>query len=43
MTLEQVGKALRLSRERARQIEAGALQKLRRGEFGTLLRDTVMA
>ena len=43
MTLEQVGKALHLSRERARQIEAGALQKLRRSEVGGRLRDTVTA
>lgn len=43
MTLEQVGKALHLSRERARQIEAGALQKLRRGEVGMRLRDTVVS
>ena len=43
MTLEQVGKALHLSRERARQIEAGALQKLRRSEVGGRLRDTVIA
>lgn len=43
MTLEQVGKALHLSRERARQIEAGALQKLRRGEIGGRLRETVLA
>ena len=43
MTLEQVGKALHLSRERARQIEAGALQKLRRGEVGGRLRETVVA
>ena len=41
MTLEQVGKALHLSRERARQIEAAALQKLRRGDVGGRLRDTV--
>ena len=43
MTLEQVGKALQLSRERARQIEAGALQKLRRSEVGGRLRETVTA
>jgi RNA polymerase primary sigma factor len=43
MTLEQVGKALHLSRERARQIEAGALQKLRRSEIGGRLRETVTA
>lgn len=43
MTLEQVGKALHLSRERARQIEAGALQKLRRSEVGGRLRETVTA
>lgn len=43
MTLEQVGKALHLSRERARQIEAGALQKLRRGEVGGRLRETVVS
>jgi RNA polymerase sigma factor (sigma-70 family) len=41
MTLEQVGKALHLSRERARQIEAAALQKLRRGDVGGRLRETV--
>jgi RNA polymerase primary sigma factor len=43
MTLEQVGKALHLSRERARQIEAAALQKLRRGEVGGRLRETVVS
>jgi len=43
MTLEQVGKELHLSRERARQIEAGALQKLRRSEIGGRLRETVVA
>ncbi len=43
MTLEQVGKALHLSRERARQIEAGALQKLRRHELGGRLRETVVS
>lgn len=43
MTLEQVGKVLHLSRERARQIEAGALQKLRRSEVGGRLRDTVVS
>jgi len=43
MTLEQVGKELHLSRERARQIEAGALQKLRRSEIGNRLRETVVA
>ncbi len=43
MTLEQVGKELHLSRERARQIEAGALQKLRRTEVGGRLRETVVA
>ena len=43
MTLEQVGKALHLSRERARQIEAAALQKLRRGDVGGRLRETVAA
>ena len=43
MTLEQVGKALHLSRERARQIEAGALQKLRRGDVGGRLRETVVS
>lgn len=43
MTLEQVGKELHLSRERARQIEAGALQKLRRSDIGGRLRDTVVA
>jgi len=42
-TLEQVGKELKLSRERARQIEAGALQKLRRSEVGGRLRETVTA
>lgn len=34
-TLEQVGEALQLSREQARQIEAGALQKLRRSSEPT--------
>lgn len=43
MTLEQVGKELHLSRERARQIEAGALQKLRRSDIGGRLRETVVA
>lgn len=43
MTLEQVGKTLHLSRERARQIEAAALQKLRRTDIGGRLRDTVAA
>jgi RNA polymerase primary sigma factor len=43
MTLEEVGRELHLSRERARQIEAGALQKLRRGEVGGRLRETVVS
>ncbi len=43
MTLEQVGKALHLSRERARQIEAAALQKLRRADVGGRLRETVVS
>jgi len=43
MTLEQVGKALHLSRERARQIEAVALQKLRRADIGGRLRETVVS
>ncbi len=43
MTLEQVGKVLHLSRERARQIESAALQKLRRSDIGNRLRETVAA
>ena len=41
MTLEQVGQGLHLSRDRARPIEVGALQKLRRAEVGGRLRETV--
>ncbi|MBB6053096.1 sigma-70 family RNA polymerase sigma factor [Armatimonas rosea] len=43
MTLEQVGKQLQLTREQARQVEAGALQKLRRSELGGRLRDPELA
>lgn len=43
MTLEQVGKMLHLSRERARQIEAAALQKLRKADVGGRLRETVVS
>jgi RNA polymerase primary sigma factor len=38
-TLEQVGKAIGMTRERARQIEAEALRKLRRSEVGRHLWD----
>lgn len=38
-TLEQVGKALGLSRERIRQIERQALRQLRQPQFSHLLRD----
>jgi RNA polymerase primary sigma factor len=38
-TLEEVGKAIGLTRERARQIEAEALRKLRASEVGRQLRD----
>jgi RNA polymerase primary sigma factor len=38
-TLEQVGKALGLSRERIRQIERQALRQLRQPQFAHKLRD----
>jgi RNA polymerase primary sigma factor len=38
-TLEEVGKAIGMTRERARQIEAEALRKLRLSEIGRHLRD----
>jgi RNA polymerase primary sigma factor len=38
-TLEQVGKVIGMTRERARQIEAEALRKLRASEVGRQLRD----
>jgi RNA polymerase primary sigma factor len=38
-TLEEVGKAIGMTRERARQIEAEALRKLRASEVGRQLRD----
>ncbi len=42
-TLEMVGKAIGMTRERARQIEAEALQKLRTSEVGRHLRDYLTA
>jgi len=38
-TLEEVGRELGMTRERARQIEAEALRRLRASEFGSHLRD----
>jgi RNA polymerase sigma factor (sigma-70 family) len=38
-TLEQVGQAMGLSRERIRQIERRALRQLRQPQFANLLRD----
>ena len=38
-TLEEVGKVLGMTRERARQIEAEALRRLRAPEVGQHLRD----
>ncbi len=38
-TLEQVGKAMGLSRERIRQIERQAIRRLRQPQFATILRD----
>ncbi|MDE4914073.1 sigma-70 family RNA polymerase sigma factor [Methylobacterium sp. 092160098-2] len=38
MTLEEIGQVFQVSRERVRQIEARALQKLRAPEMGTFLR-----
>jgi RNA polymerase primary sigma factor len=38
MTLEEIGQVFQVSRERVRQIEARALQKLRSPEMGTFLR-----
>ena len=38
-TLEQVGKAMGLSRERIRQIERQALRRLRQPQFASMLRD----
>jgi RNA polymerase primary sigma factor len=40
-TLQQIGDRLGLSRERARQLEARALEKLREGREGALLRELV--
>lgn len=40
-TLEQVGEALGLSRERIRQIERQALRRLRQPQFASILRDFV--
>jgi len=37
-TLEEIGKTFDLTRERIRQIEAGALRKIRHSAFGTELR-----
>lgn len=38
-TLEEIGKDFQVSRERIRQIEARALEKIRRAEISALLRD----
>lgn len=38
-TLEEIGKEFQVSRERIRQIEARALEKIRRAEISDLLRD----
>ena len=38
-TLEEVGKAFQLTRERIRQIEARALSKLRAQSLGSMLQD----
>lgn len=40
-TLEQVGKAMGLSRERIRQIERQALRRLRQPQFAAMLRDFI--
>jgi RNA polymerase primary sigma factor len=42
-TLESVGKALHITRERARQLEMQALEKLRGNHAGARLRDTILA
>ncbi|HZP83764.1 MAG TPA: sigma-70 family RNA polymerase sigma factor [Chthonomonadaceae bacterium] len=42
-TLEEVGKALHITRERARQLEGQALEKLRGNRAGERLRETVEA
>ncbi len=42
-TLEEVGKALHITRERARQLESQALEKLRGNRAGARLRETVEA
>jgi DNA-directed RNA polymerase sigma subunit (sigma70/sigma32) len=38
-TLEEIGQDLSVTRERVRQIEAGALAKLREHEMGSTLRE----
>jgi len=40
-TLEEIGSTMRVTRERIRQIEAGALRKLRRGSRARALRSFV--
>ncbi len=42
-TLEEIGKSLHLTRERARQIEIQALEKLRGNPAGQMLRETLQA
>jgi RNA polymerase primary sigma factor len=40
-TLEQIGKTLHMTRERARQLELQALEKLRGNRAGERLRETI--
>jgi RNA polymerase primary sigma factor len=42
-TLEEIGKSLHITRERARQLELQALEKLRGNHAGARLRDTLIA
>ncbi len=43
LTLEEIGKALHITRERARQLQIQALEKLRKNRAGKRLRETVIS